>query len=256
VDKVQSFGGQIEEVSLRGLVAGFGLEPIDDAPRRAAHAALAIQRIVGQSPGVRVGLHISEVLVAQLGGMARLEHESKREACTRLDAVMASTQPGLIVVSEATRAFLDRRFAIAPLAANEKHAAKVYRLAGLAVTPMGLGEQLTPLVARDRELERLAEALAHTLKARGQGIGVGGEAAVANSRLFWEFAESQRSRDALILVSSAASYAKATPYLPVIALLKVYFQIEPHDDAGTVRERMTRRSPALPPALLALLDLP
>src|SRR5439155_20464551 len=39
VEKVQSFGGQIEEVSLRGLVAGFGLEPIDDAPRRAAHAA-------------------------------------------------------------------------------------------------------------------------------------------------------------------------------------------------------------------------
>src|SRR5207237_4600060 len=35
-----------------------------------------------------------------------------------------------------------------------------------------------------------------------------------------------------------------------------YFQIEPHDDAGTVRERMTRRSPARPPALLALLDVP
>jgi len=256
VDKVQSFGGQIEEVSLRGLVAGFGLEPIDDAPRRAAHAALAIQRIVGQSPGVRVGLHVGEVLVAQLGGMARLEHESKREVCTQLDAVMANTQPGLILVSEATRAFLDRRFVIAPLAANGKHAAKAYRLAGLGRTPLGVGDQLTPLVARDRELERLAEALEHTRKGRGQVIGVVGEPGVGKSRLFWEFIESQRSRDAVILVSSAASYAKATPYLPVIDLLKLYFQIEPHDDAGTVRERMTRKSPTPPPALLALLDLP
>src|SRR2546421_802178 len=246
VDKVQSFGGQIEEVSLRGLVAGFGLEPIDDAPRRAAHAALAIQRIVGQSPRVRVGLHVGEVLVAQLGGMARLEHESKREVCTQLDAVMANTQPGLILVSEATRAFLDRRFVIAPLAANGKHAAKAYRLAGLGRTPLGVGDQLTPLVARDRELERLAEALEHTRKGRGQVIGVVGEPGVGKSRLFWEFIGSQRSRDAVILVSSAASYAKATPYLPVIDLLKLYFQVEPHDDAGTVRERMTRKSPTPP----------
>src|SRR5439155_633474 len=81
----------------------------------------------GQAPGVRVGLHVGEVLVAQLGGMARLEYESKREVCTQLDAVMANTQPGLILVSEATRAFLDRRFVIAPLAANGKHAAKAYR---------------------------------------------------------------------------------------------------------------------------------
>src|SRR2546430_16379314 len=87
VEKVQSFGGQVEEVSPRGLVAVFGLEPIEDAPRRAAHAALAIQRIPGQRrrsstefPGVRVGLHVGEGLLVQLGGTARLGHESKREA--------------------------------------------------------------------------------------------------------------------------------------------------------------------------------
>src|SRR5437763_15129617 len=120
---------------------------------------------------------------------------------------------------------------------------------------MGLGEQLTPLVARDRELEHLAEAFEHTRKGRGQVIGLVGEPGVGKSRLLWEFIKSERIRDALILVSSAASYAKATPYLPVIDLLKLYFRIAPHDDAGTVRERMTRRIPALPPALLALFDL-
>ena len=263
VDKVQSFGGQIEEVSPRGLIAGFGLEPIDDAPRRAAHAALAIQKIFGparlsstESPGVSVGLHVGDVVIAQLGGTARLEHESKRELCAQLDAVMATAPPGLVVVSEATRPFLDRRFMVAPFEATEPSAAKVYRLAGLGRTPLGLDEQLTPLVARDRELSHLAEAFEQARKGYGQVIGVVGEAGVGKSRLLSEFIESRRGREALILVSGAAPYAKATPYLPVIDVLKLYFQIEPHDDVTKVRERIARRMPAPPPALLALLDLP
>src|SRR5262249_3323217 len=45
VEKVESFGGRVEEVSPEGLMAVFGLEPIEDAARRAAHAALAIQKV-------------------------------------------------------------------------------------------------------------------------------------------------------------------------------------------------------------------
>src|SRR2546428_7562053 len=37
VEKVQSFGGQVEEVSPTGLLAGFGLEPVADGPPRAPH---------------------------------------------------------------------------------------------------------------------------------------------------------------------------------------------------------------------------
>src|SRR5207302_6559953 len=147
-------------------------------------------------------------------------------------------------------------FIVAPFEATEQPAAKAYRLAGLGRTPLGLGEQLTPFVARDRELEHLAQALEQARKGHGQIIGVVGDAGVGKSRLLWEFIESQCIPDPLILVSTAVSYGKVTPCLPVIDLLKLYFQIEPHDDAGKIRERMTRRSPALPPALLALLDLP
>src|SRR3989449_10191533 len=72
VEKVQSLGGQVEEVSPTGLLAVVGLEPVEDAPRRAAHAALAIQKIAVHarpgSPGVldvRAGLHASDGLVAR-----------------------------------------------------------------------------------------------------------------------------------------------------------------------------------------------
>ena len=44
IAKVHSFGGRVEEVTPTGLVAAFGLDPAEDAPRRAAHAAMAIQK--------------------------------------------------------------------------------------------------------------------------------------------------------------------------------------------------------------------
>jgi len=266
VDKVQSFGGQVEEVSPTGLLAVFGLETVEDAPRRAAHAALAIQKITvharRDSPeffDIRVGLHASEVLVARVGSAARVDHDAKREMWTQLEAFMRSAEPGTVLVSEATRPFLERRFVVSPFAVDDGVAGKAYRLAGLGRTALGLGEQLTPLVARDRELEQLALALEHVQKGHGQVVGVVGEAGVGKSRLFWEFIESRRSRGSLILVNSAASYGKATPYLPVIDLLKAYFQIEPRDDASKIRERVAEKvlslDSALAPTLFPVLSL-
>jgi hypothetical protein len=201
-----------------GLVAGFGLEPIEDAPRRAAHAALAIQKSVAHErgssadfPGVRVGLHVGEVLVARVGSRALLDRESKREASTQLETFMGGAEPGTVLVSEATRPFLERRFVVAPFAADDGAAGKAYRLAGLGRTGLGLGEQLTPLVARDRELEQLALALEHVRKGHGQVVGVVGEAGVGKSRLFWEFIESHRNRDSLILVAAQPPTGRRRP---------------------------------------------
>jgi hypothetical protein len=42
-----------------------------------------------------------------------------------------------------------------------------------------------------------------------------------------------------VLESRSVSYGKATPFLPVIELLKAYFQIDRHDDARHIREQVT-----------------
>ena len=41
-----------------------------------------------------------------------------------------------------------------------------------------------------------------------------------------------------VLEAYAVSHGKASPYLPVIELLKSYFQIQPHDDERARRERV------------------
>src|SRR5262249_30839422 len=63
----------------------------------------------------------------------------------------------------------------------------------------------------------------------------------------------------LVLESASVSYGKATPYFPVIDLLKRYSHVEEHDDTRTVRAKVTGQmltlDPALQDAVPALLSL-
>src|SRR3989442_316856 len=48
IEKAQTFGGHVSEISQHGIVAIFGHEPAEDAPRRAATTALAVTKLVGR----------------------------------------------------------------------------------------------------------------------------------------------------------------------------------------------------------------
>src|SRR5437867_1002411 len=56
-----------------------------------------------------------------------------------------------------------------------------------------------------------------------------GEPGVGKSRLFCEFRLTSHS-GCLLLEASSVSYGKASPYLPLLELLKSYFQLHPQDD--------------------------
>src|SRR5262249_51064134 len=83
------------------------------------------------------------------------------------------------------------------------------------------------------------------------------------SRVFWEFTHSHRTHGWLVVESISVSYGKATAFLPLIELLRTYFQIESSDDARKTREKVTGKllsldralEPSLP-GLLWLLDVP
>lgn len=72
IDKQQTFGGRIEELTPTGILASFGVDPVDDASRSAAHAALVIHKgaarageTVSRAPGIKIGLHVAPVLVGR-----------------------------------------------------------------------------------------------------------------------------------------------------------------------------------------------
>jgi tetratricopeptide (TPR) repeat protein len=88
-----------------------------------------------------------------------------------------------------------------------------------------------------------------------------GEPGVGKSRLVYEFLQSHRTQGWRVLESASMSYGKATPYFPVMDLLKRFCQVDDGDDVRTVRAKVTGQVLTLDetlqdtlPALLALLD--
>jgi predicted ATPase len=120
---------------------------------------------------------------------------------------------------------------------------------------------LTRFVGRQPELETLQQALAQAQAGHGQVVAMVGEAGVGKSRLLYEFSHSYHTQGWLLLESASVSYGKATPYFPVIDLLKRYSHVEERDDSRTMRAKVTGQLLTLDealqeaiPALLALLD--
>src|SRR5215510_1428598 len=131
---------------------------------------------------------------------------------------------------------------------------------------------LTRFVGRETEMAALAQTLAQAGAGHGQVVAAVGEAGVGKSRLLYEFVHWRDCVGAgrspfhhpqgwLVLESASVSYGKATPYFPVIDLLKGYVHIEDGDEPRTVRAKVTGHLLTLDealqdtiPALLALLD--
>ena len=107
----------------------------------------------------------------------------------------------------------------------------------------------------------MQQALAQARAGHGQVVAIVGEAGVGKSRLVYEVVHSHRTQGWRVLESASVSYGKATPYFPVLDLLKRYTHVEDHDDTRTIRAKVTGQVLTLDatlqdtvPALLTLLD--
>jgi transcriptional regulator with AAA-type ATPase domain/tetratricopeptide (TPR) repeat protein len=267
--KVHSFGGRVEEVTPRSLVAAFGLEPTEDVPRRAALAAIAIQKQAeraresnGGGSGVAIGLHVAPLLIGRVGPRIEIDAEAKRAEWPMLDQLLQARAAGETVASAAAATFLERRFELMRVDTGNGDV-QVYRLTGQERRGLGLWGAMTRFVGRREELELLRSRLSLAQGGHGQVAAILGDAGVGKSRLIYEFAPAQRLDGWRVLETTAVSYGQAMSYLPVIALLKSYFAIQDQDDPSEVNEKITGKlltldaalQPTLP-ALLALLDVP
>jgi class 3 adenylate cyclase/tetratricopeptide (TPR) repeat protein len=283
MEAVHRYEGTVNQVMGDGIMALFGA-PVahEDHAVRACYAALRMQEAAyryneevrgahGIEVQLRVGVNSGEVVVRSIGSDLRMDYTAVGQT-THLAARMEQlARPGTVRVTRGTLELAEgyvevQRIGPIPVK-GVAEAVEVYEVTGAGSIRRRFEAAalrgLTRFVGRDAELDQLRQALEQAGRGRGQVVAVVGEPGVGKSRLFFEFAHSHRTRGWLVVETGAASYGRATPYFPVIALLKAYFQIEPRDEARAVREKVGGKLLTLDEALLeffpvflALLDAP
>src|SRR5499427_4511278 len=283
IEAVHHYEGTVNQVMGSGIMALFGA-PLahEDHADRACYAALRMQRRVnlhaddvqragGTPVQIRVGLNSGEVVVRAIGNDLHMDYTAVGQT-THLAARMEQmAKPGSALVTGDTLRLAEGYVEVKPLGAVPVKGLEtpipVYELTGSVPTrsrfQASTARGLTRFVGRDRELQQLGQALERAAAGHGQAVVVVGEAGLGKSRLVWEFSRSHRTHGWLVLESGSVSYGKATPYLPVIELLKAYCRIQERDDPRAMRERVAGKlltldrslEPLLTP-LLALLDVP
>jgi hypothetical protein len=218
----------------------------------------------------RVGLNTGEVVVRSLEtSEAHTEYTPIGHSTSLAARIQALAPIGSIAATDATRKLCEGYFIFKSLGPTVvkgvSEAVTVYEVTGLGTLRTRLQRAaalgLTKFVGRERELTAMKEALGLARGGHGQIVAVIGDPGVGKSRLFYEFRAVAQS-GCLVLDAPSVSYGKASAYLPVIELLKKYFEIAAGDDERRRREKVAGKIMILDraledalPYLYALLEI-
>ena len=283
MEAVHRYDGTVNQVMGDGIMALFGAPlALEDHAVRACYAALRMQAQVsrygddmqrrhGTPVQIRVGLNSGEVVVRSIGNDLHMDYSAIGQTTHLASRMEQMAKAGTVLLTDHTLQLAEGYVEVKSLGAVSikglPDPVTVFELSGASHVRTRLQAAavrgLTRFVGRQREIEVLNEALSNAAQGKGQVVAIVGEPGVGKSRLFWEFTHSHHAQGWLIVEASSVSYGKATPYLPVIDLLKGYFKIADNDDARAIREKVTGKlltldralEPLLSP-LLGLLDQP
>jgi class 3 adenylate cyclase/tetratricopeptide (TPR) repeat protein len=278
MDAVHRFEGTVNQVLGDGIMALFGA-PLahEDHAARACYAALAMQtamqpyadevrRAHGMSLRLRVGLNSGEVVVRTIGNDLHMDYSAVGHTTHLASRMEQLAAPGSITLTAATLRLVEglvRVHALGPVPVKGMtEPVEVYELTGASAIRRRLqaavARGLTRFVGRDAEIAALTQVCERAAAGHGQVVA---EAGVGKSRLVYEFVHSHHTQGWLVLESASVSYGKATPYFPVIDLLKRYMHVEDGDEPRTIRAKVTGQIMTLDdtlqdtiPAVLSLLD--
>jgi class 3 adenylate cyclase len=282
MEAVHRYEGTVSNLMGDGIMALFGA-PVshEDHAVRACYAALKMQESVnryadgvrrteGVPIQIRVGLNSGEVVVGSIGNDLKMDYTAIGQTVHLASRMEQMATPGSVLMTPDALRLAEGYVQVKPLGPVSvkglTEPLEVYEVTGVGAARSRLqaaaGRGLTRFVGRTAEFETLCQALDGARNGHGQIVALVGEPGVGKSRLVWEFIHSRRTVDWLILHSGSVSYGKATPYLPLIDLLKAYFKIHNGDNSREIREKVTGKLLTLDealkstlPALLTLLDV-
>src|SRR5713101_582633 len=261
IDAAHRYDGYVVQSTGDGIFALFGA-PLahEDHPQRALHAALRMQEELKRYSAKlreagnltiegRVGVNTGEVVVRSIQtGDAHTEYTPIGHTANLAARMQVLAPIGSIATTEQVRKLCEGYFLFNGLGPTKvkgvSEPVHVYEVAGLGPLRTRLqrsaGRGLTKFVGREREMETLKHAAVQAKGGRGQIVAAMAEPGVGKSRLFFEFKATSQS-GWMVLETFSVSHGKASAYLPVIDLLRNYFDISATDDERKRHEKVAGR---------------
>ncbi len=280
--EIHRYEGTINQFTGDGVMALFGA-PVahEDHARRGCHAALSIlkaievygEKIKGQHGAefaLRMGLNSGPVIVGSIGDDLRMDYTALGDTTNLAHRMQDMSNPGSVLVSGHTHRLAMDFFEFASIGKIELQGKEEPQEAHELIRPgkvetrfeAAAAKGLTRFVGREEELETLKQAFRRVASGSGEVIEVVGEAGVGKSRLLLELRGILPEGKYSYLEGRCFHYGGSMPYLPILDVLKVYFEVEEEDREATIKEKVRDRllqldeeAEVVPPALHEVLSL-
>jgi class 3 adenylate cyclase/tetratricopeptide (TPR) repeat protein len=258
-EAVVRYDGVVNKSQGDGVMALFGApQPHEDHAVRGCLAALAMQdgvrRFGDPDLQIRVGVHTGEVVVQAIEHGIYQTYDAAGANVHLANRMEQLADAGSILVSKETYTAAKQYVEVEPLGLQTIRGIaapiEIFKLRGLQHAPSSgvfrSGRRLSPLTGRTDQFSALSQELENTIKGEGRVVGVVGEAGIGKSRLCFEFAEGCRQKGIRVYEARVLAHGRATPFQPVLGLLRDYFGLRVKEAADVSRRRVLDQLAALP----------
>src|SRR5690242_15926084 len=181
---VKRYGGTVSQFTGDGIMAVFGAPiTLEDHAFRACLAALHIQKAIGDTLLLRIGLNSGQVIAGEIGSSAG-SYTAIGEQVGMAQRMESVAPPGGVMLSESTARLVEDATVLGePELVHIKDVTEgvpARRLLGIATERRRSGSQST-LVGRDRELRVLDGILERAMTGHGGVVGIVGLPGIGKS---------------------------------------------------------------------------
>ncbi|UCE55250.1 MAG: AAA family ATPase, partial [Desulfobacterales bacterium] len=265
MDEIHKYEGTINQFTGDGVMAIFGA-PVahEDHAQRAFYAALSINKAMvgygekakkdcGIEFKMRIGINSGPVIVGSIGDDLRMDYTAVGDTTNLAARMESKARPGSILISKNTYKITRDFFQFEPIGKiqikGKEDPQEAYKLlkTGEVETRLkaSVAKGLTKFVGRKNSMAALKECYQKVLAGTGQVVGLVGEAGVGKSRLLLEFFSQLPVVEMTYLEGRCLHYGGSIIYMPILEILKNYFDIKEDDREFIINKKLKEKISAL-----------